>query len=370
MGCHSTHAGKYAYERNRFIEAGEEIMATIEYTGPSDERANLKHDHLDRMKDAWRSIRHHNHELNQLETLHNDLYTSDDTWHFSNGIHSDTHAERPHICMSVYTNRKRTSDVSEADYAELYYENASAAKWLSDDLINLGPRPRDDLAAQYDEADDEYPTEELSPLEWAKAHLQIIRELRARRRDAAMYKRICLERGIALDDDTNDDAVSQDDDVYQYLLDRLEYGPSRIDSVIAVNHNQQAHRFGSSDSTTDPLQQVSRVAAWADEVESQIDPNEDESIVDAEARAPPIFTFTECDKSSSPKSANGSGVIHSGCNGPNRRHIRSHSSTFPMRASSPLAEQRLRWSSSDALRQDVQIDFPYHGLACTNVAVC
>jgi hypothetical protein len=150
------------------------------------------------------------------------------------------------------------------DYAALYYKAASAVRYLSDDLINLGPPPANNIRHAADSNDGEDDSEILSPHEYAEEHLRLLKEINNAREEAAKYKQLCSENGIELDGDSDDedfeaDVDSQTEDVYRSILSEREFATSRIDFMMAV----QAQRPSTFPTAILRTAKAFRTAEWA-----------------------------------------------------------------------------------------------------------
>jgi hypothetical protein len=153
-------------------------------------------------------------------------------------------------------------NVNLLELADLYYEHASRVRYLSDELINLGPPP------VQSGADVEVDSEALTVFEHAQRHLELLSEINEERAHAAKYKQLCLDHQIVLDgdDDADDDAQSDletdslSEDVYRSLLSDREYGAPRIDSLVTV---QRGKRTATTMASPDPgLMHDSRIMEW------------------------------------------------------------------------------------------------------------
>jgi hypothetical protein len=158
--------------------------------------------------------------------------------------------QRPKANMGVL--RRKHNSKPQSDVAKLYYQSVSAIKWLYDDLINLGPRP------------DNY----VDAAEYAQEHLQILKDLSARRQEVMEYRKLCLTQGIHLDEDPDELSDAQSEDIYQALLDELQSGPARIESLVAVQNGRQEDASANMDHHS-AGNQSSGIAQWAASIELQ-----------------------------------------------------------------------------------------------------
>lgn len=205
------------------------------------------------------------------------------------------------------------------DYADLYYQHASAVRYISDNLINLGPRPPDDIIPQSgssEDEDDDFMSNTLTPYEYAERHLKLLKDLVYERQEAARMKEICLQHNIVLDDDTQG-GTDESEDVYQALLDDLENGAPRIESQVKINRGQQQYPV---EMTTECVRSdhAFRIAEWAANVDLQRE--EDPGPVPTAPTAP-MITLNEGEEQVA--------VQHQ------RRHIRSKSTSQMFQHESP-----------------------------------
>lgn len=159
------------------------------------------------------------------------------------------------------------------DYGELYYEHLSAARYRSDDLINLGPRPTENHASnsynQRESGDMRIPlTNPSASHEYAERHLKLINEIEFHEEEAARYKKLCLEYGVKLDDDSEGDLDIEDEDMYQSLLQEAKDAAPRLDSLITLNDKRIAREPKIAVRPASSAQNL-RILAWQTEVQSQ-----------------------------------------------------------------------------------------------------
>jgi hypothetical protein len=139
---------------------------------------------------------------------------------------------------------EHSSDASSApEIVQEYYRHAKAISYLSDELISMGPRPLQPSATGSSSRDvDKYDafSEPLTPREYAERHLQLLRELRHARVEEARLRKLCEENKYELEE-----IVEIEDEEYKDMLNLMETGPPRIDSLLI----ESAH-----DMSTMPLQ--------------------------------------------------------------------------------------------------------------------
>jgi hypothetical protein len=272
---------KFAVERNRFVKAQDEYMNTIKSMCPYLRREAANQEDFDKMEQAWRTMQdiaplvHTYHdELNMLDEMlelssfgkNDDLYTISrplsEVTGGSNGLEILVDPPHEHDAGSILP-----------DFADQYYEHASAVRYLSDDLINLGPRPSvQDEPNSTRDADlrgtTSYSRITTAAYEYAERHLEILKDLEFERAEAARYKQLCQEHNIQLERETEADVDNQSENVYHSLLTELEHGPSRLESIVAVNQGQQQYSTNMPTSQAETTQD-SRIAQWASSVASQ-----------------------------------------------------------------------------------------------------
>lgn len=382
LQCLSDHANlreRYDHELFRLFRAQAEWMAAVTELCPHIQPRFKDHDGFARVEEAWRDIQHieplvrnYHQELKHMEHMPDVVQTrSHLKYPYSPAVsHRDHAAVVPPPELTVEAASEMTPSSVSTDYADLYYQHASAVRWISDDLINLGPRP--DKGAQpfqslgNDDASGDYPPNTLTPYEYAERHLKLLRDLSFERSEAARYKAICKEKNIELEDDVEGTDDSQSDDLYQSILADLEHGAPRVDSIVAVNTGEMLVPTYAPAAVTN-TSQASRIEEWATDVASQSD-----KVVNGAGLQPPVppgptLTITEYDEPAI-LSDNERIELHEG-RPLKRRPYRSKSTSAitDIRPNSPNPAQRHRASFQSLCpsRSDSGCDFDIStGLAC------
>jgi hypothetical protein len=144
-----------------------------------------------------------------------------------------------------------------------YYQHAGAIRYLSDELMALGPQPLplSTLGSEAGQEDDsEVDPDILSPREHVLRRLQLLSELRHAKNEEARLRTECGKKGYELEED---DEFENGD--YMDAMNFMETGPPHIDSLLMENTHDIA--------STIPLQMESqytghdgRITNWIAEV--------------------------------------------------------------------------------------------------------
>lgn len=362
-GEHVSLRERYTQERAVFLQAGNYLFGAME-DGLNENIIRIGHGaSYNRFRDSWRRVQILNTELDNLDTYSGPTYSFPRAQEPLSPAPSHGDSVRNHHVLNESTGVSLyASHGAEPDYAEFYYENASAVRWLSDDLINLGSRPADGEGLESEVSGNDDASESMTPYEYAQAHLRILKDLDYRRSEAAKYKQICLDKGILLDEITTGEDVEPAENTYQSLLDELEYGASRVDSMVAVNHGQ--HQYQTLTMPPGDSKKSSRIAEWATSISEDYgieSPSYDEQT------ARPTFTFTEHTEPLSMATELGS-VSHE-VPFASKRHNRSKSSTFPLNLAVAVTGLKRR-SSTCSTRKDFRVGSNANSQCYSSPMVC
>ena len=354
--CH-----RFASERDLFLEAGAEFMTAARRLCSREAGLGYDGSGLGQMELALEKMQYRNQELKHWDGLSNHgccpaRFESDPI----PPAGQSTRLGAPEIKEDGLSQSSAPAD----DYAELYYQNAAKVKWLSEDLVNLGPRPVDGRDSPSHRDDEVVSTDGMTPFEYAEAHLDILQDLRTHREQAAMYKQICLELGIALEQDPDDHSDNLDEGNFQATLDELEHGTSRIDSMIVLNHAREQYPTELAAPFTESAPS-SRVAEWATRVASEGQQTADQSGHAADISFPPAITFTECTE---PSAMDDGDLSPTQCEAPEiRRQFPTCPSTYPPVKQAPSSGRRSRASSACSSYHDSLFNSQSFGRPCPSL---
>jgi len=220
----------YAHGRRRFIELSKEWMVLIEeHQSMNSDRLNDAPE-LERLQKVWLQLQSYDLQLEHLEASQT---------HTNPPATNRLVVPRPDILPvaaypTIVVDEPQGSNASSAepDYADLFYHHASAVRWCSDDLINLGPRPSEHPELQDHSDEINKIADHMTYQEYAERHLEILNDMAHHRDQALFYKKICMEKGIVLEDDVDDDTDNLSENLYQSLVDNLGSAAPRIDSLV------------------------------------------------------------------------------------------------------------------------------------------
>jgi hypothetical protein len=353
----ATYAAQYAYGRTLFLQAGKEWMSAMMALKEEDETHLCDQKAMARAHEAWEYLQIHHSKLDTLETIR-----TPGSYHLRTDAQilpspKSTEHVRPQIV--VYSPAESENGSIDPD-EQLYYHHVSAVKWRSDDLINLGPRPSIDRSVRSAIDDDDESPEILTSLKYAERHLEILGALAHHRQEAVRYRKICMSKGINLEETTEEDTDDQTEDIYQSLVDERELGAPRIDSLITIDQDSRhvtMPRLSPADSQ--------RISAWA----TNVSPTSNEQITKSSQTAQTFKAFSFMNQN-----GGGNGILlddirskHRG--GVPRSRLRLRSRSFTPLCMPPWTHgmDRPRAISLQPNRNDSCIDFHPQGRAVTDL---
>lgn len=108
-----------------------------------------------------------------------------------------------------------------------YYRQIGAVTYISDALLELGPRPTEQSSEVSHDGHRGPYTEDMTPQEYAKRHLELVIDLRYAREAKAWLKQLCLQNNHELEE-----VDGMEDDSYAAAVDSVAAAPARIDSLL------------------------------------------------------------------------------------------------------------------------------------------
>lgn len=332
-----------SHDHQRFWEAQREWMAAAFRLHPDIRSKLVDGETVLRLEDAWSVIEelsprmlNINGSQGQTELLVHSQFDGPPASQTLPFIEEpEAHGQAVHVSESA----QRYSDGPvEEDFAELYYKHLSAARYRSDDLINLGPRPGEDHApvgyGDQNLGGSRVPSPNPSAsFEYADRHLKLIAEIEFHEAEATRYKALCVKHDIKLDEDSEEDFDIEYEDMYQSLLQEVKHPGPRLDSMLTLNENRSQLHVGSAMRSLGSAQNL-RIQDWQDEVESHHGRSDARYGLNLGSEQTPAILVSGLTEEPLPMGPNGENRVGKGGR-PSRQHYRSKSTSALLRSNTP-----------------------------------